>query len=346
MSVSSRPSFLLFRLAGGSLSATPELVQPTSYEPLGALEVQHVEQWIASAPDVLGERLLVLSRQFDKFDKTKNRSDILALDEAGCLVVVELKRAADPDHDLQALRYAGYCARFRVEDAIDLFVEHRKSIGQPLSADEARLALEDHVIEGALENLDEDLKPRIILVSSSFRVEVTSTCLWLREQYLMDITCIQLIPYVVAGELVLASSVLIPLPEASEYTVQRDRKLQKAKSGKGLDWSVARNVMASIPPGHWVSYQDLAVAAGGSPKAGMAVGMYLAATTDMPAGVHRVLRANGTISPGWKGSIGGPEECKQLLESEGLAFDDKGRADISKRFDFASVSDAPEGGET
>ncbi len=340
MSVSSRPSFLLFRLAGGSLSATPELIDPTSYQQVGALETQHVEQWIASAPDVLGERLIVLSRQFDKFDKTKDRSDILALDEAGRLVVVELKREADNEHDLQALRYAAYCARFRAEDAIDLFTEHRKKIDEPLTADKARLVLEDHVIDGDLENLDEDLKPRIVLVSSSFRVEVTSTCLWLREQYEMDITCVQLIPYSVAGELLLASSVLIPLPEASEYTIQRDRKLQKAKSGKKLDWSVLRQVMETIPAGRWVSYQDLAVASGGSAKAGLAVGMYLAATTDMPEGVHRVLRSNGTISPGWQGTVGGPEECRQLLESEGLTFDDKGRADLSKRFDFAAVDEA------
>lgn len=309
---------------------------------MGVLEVQHIERWIASAPDVLGERLLVLSRQFNKFDKTKDRSDILALDESSRLVVVELKRDADAAHDLQALRYAAYCARFGVDDAVELLVEYRKAIGSPVTPDDARVVLEEHVVDGALENLDEDLKPRIILVSSSFRVEVTSTCLWLREQYEMDITCIQLVPYVVAGQLVLASSVLIPLPEASEYTVQRDKKLQKAQAGKKLDWSVLRRVMATIPHGHWVSYQELAVASGGSSKAGMAVGMYLAATTDMPAGVHRVLRSNGTISPGWQGSVGGPEECRLLLEGEGLTFDDKGRADSSKRFDFASVSDAPE----
>jgi alkylated DNA nucleotide flippase Atl1 len=81
-----------------------------------------------------------------------------------------------------------------------------------------------------------------------------------------------------------------------------------------------------------MSYQDLAVAAGGSPGAGMAVGQYLAKTEGMPESVHRVLRSDGTISPGWVGEIGGPQECRALLESEGLVFDERGRADPSRRW--------------
>jgi alkylated DNA nucleotide flippase Atl1 len=313
------------------VEGVPQKVDPTSFQALGALELQHVEKWIATAPDVLGERLLVISKQFAKFDKAKDRLDILALDESGRLVVVELKREADASHDLQGIRYAAYCAGFGLEDVTDLYVEHRGKQGAPITREAAREELARHVIDGDVEQLDEDLKPRIILVSKSFRVEVTSTCLWLREQYEMEISCIQLVPYQVEGEILLASSVLIPLPEAAAYTVQRDRKLRKATSKK-VNWDVLRQVMAAIPAGHWMSYQDLAVAAGGTPGAGMAVGQYLARSEDYPEGVHRVLRANGSISPAWEGVIGGPDDCRALLESEGLTFDDSGRADPARRW--------------
>jgi hypothetical protein len=54
--------------------------------------VQHIEKWLAAVPELLGEELLVVTTQFAGFDKTKERSDILALDRAARLVVIELKR--------------------------------------------------------------------------------------------------------------------------------------------------------------------------------------------------------------------------------------------------------------
>jgi hypothetical protein len=66
-----------------------------SFTDVGALEVQHLERWIAAKPELLGERLLVITTQFAGFDRTRDRSDILALDEAGKLVVIELKRESE-----------------------------------------------------------------------------------------------------------------------------------------------------------------------------------------------------------------------------------------------------------
>ncbi len=149
----------------------------------------------------------------------------------------------------------------------------------------------------------------------------------------MDITCVELVPYKVGEQLLLSSSVRIPLPEASEYTVKRDHKRQKAASEGKIDWAKAMAVMAEIPPGHWMSYQDLAVAAGGSPRAGMAMGQYLARRDSLPPNcVHRVLRSDGRISEGFEGEIGGPDDVKALLESEGLTFDLLGRADPDVRW--------------
>nr|WP_282600154.1 MGMT family protein [Patulibacter sp. SYSU D01012] len=115
--------------------------------------------------------------------------------------------------------------------------------------------------------------------------------------------------------------------------MQREAKRAKAQSEQKVDWAKAYEIMARIPPGRWMSYQDLAVAAGGTARGGLPVGQYLAKATDLPPNcVHRVLRKTGQVSPSWAGDIGGPEEARALLESEGLTFDARGRADATKRW--------------
>ena len=55
---------------------------------------------------MLGEKLLIIGRQVG-LDGGKDQIDLLALDEEGALVVVELKRdLIGGDADLQGLRYA------------------------------------------------------------------------------------------------------------------------------------------------------------------------------------------------------------------------------------------------
>jgi RecB family endonuclease NucS len=55
-------------------------------------ERAHIQEWIRQAPEVLGEDLLVVSMEFDRFKQSADRLDLLALDRKGNLVVVELKR--------------------------------------------------------------------------------------------------------------------------------------------------------------------------------------------------------------------------------------------------------------
>ncbi len=164
-------------------------------------------------------------------------------------------------------------------------------------------------------------------------MELTATVLWLRENYDLDISCVELVPYKLGSSLLLSSSVRIPLPEAADYTVKRDHKRQTSRPAKHIDFDRAKEIMAEIPPGYWMSYQQLAVAAGGSPAAGMAMGQYLAREVDLPPQcVHRVLRSDRTVSDQWEGEIGGPEEARALLENEGLSFDELGRADAGRRW--------------
>jgi len=336
MNIASRPSSLLFEMPGEDLSGTPEPVAPVSFSDVGALEVQHIERWVTAKPDLLGEQLLVITTQFSGFDKTRDRPDVLALDEAGKLVVIELKRESDSRQDLQALRYAAYSATLGIDDLVELFIAQRSRHGEELTEAEAREAFADHAAEADVDELDEDEKPRIILVAKEFPVGVTATCLWLRENYELDISCIQLMPYMLDGRLLIASSVLIPLPEASVYTVQRDRKRQRSKSRQRIDWGVVKEIVASIPPGHWMSYQDVAVAAGGTPGAAMALGTGLRNRDEIVDGVFRVLNRKGKVSTRWTAKHSDlPEDAAAVrarLEDEGLTFDAQGRANPTRRW--------------
>ena len=94
-------------------SNSNEIVQlvPKSFSELGFTERGHLQEWIAKMPESLGGELLIIRKEFDGFDKTRERLDLLALDKQGDLVVIENK-LDDSGRDVvwQALKYASYCS--------------------------------------------------------------------------------------------------------------------------------------------------------------------------------------------------------------------------------------------
>ena len=62
-----------------------------------------------------------------------------------------------------------------------------------------------------------------VLAADDFGPEVTATVLWLRS-FGLDARCVRLTPYRLGADLVVESSALIPLPEAEEYLVRRQKK--------------------------------------------------------------------------------------------------------------------------
>ena len=84
---------------------------------LGFRERDHLQEWIAKNPAMLGEELLIIQKEFAEFDKTRERLDLLALDKKGNLVIIENKRDdSGADVAWQALKYASYCSTFTKED--------------------------------------------------------------------------------------------------------------------------------------------------------------------------------------------------------------------------------------
>jgi len=200
-----------------------EPCKETNLKAHSLLERQDLEKWFENYPEMLGEDLLILTTEYDRFDKTSERLDLLALDKDGSLVVIELKRDDSGKYvDLQALKYAAYCSTLRLQDVTALFQKYLIQSGKQMTQEEAQQSILDFIENDEFEEINE--KPRIILVSREFRPEVTACVLWLRK-FGVDITCVKLSPYELNdGNIALDSSVLIPLPEAKEFMVQAEKK--------------------------------------------------------------------------------------------------------------------------
>ena len=84
-----------------------EPIEKTSFRAVGIKERKDLQEWIAKNPEVLGEELLIIQKEFDGFSDTHERLDLLALDKQGNLVVIENK-LDDSGRDVvwQVLKYA------------------------------------------------------------------------------------------------------------------------------------------------------------------------------------------------------------------------------------------------
>jgi hypothetical protein len=187
------------------------------------LERRDLEKWIEERPELLGEELLVLTTEYDKFDKTSERLDLLALDKDGVLVIVELKRDdSGKTVELQAIKYAAYCSTMTLEQVIDLHLSYCLKKKTNLNREDIRKKISEFIENEEFKEIND--KPRIFIVSKEFRPEVTASVLWLRS-FGIDITCVKLTPYHLdASTVVFESGILIPLPEAKDFIIQVERK--------------------------------------------------------------------------------------------------------------------------
>jgi hypothetical protein len=204
-------------------NANVTAVSPTSFFALSIWERRNIQEWIRKSPEILGEPLLILSMEFDRFSNSNDRLDLLALDEDGNLVVIELKRdSAAGLADLQAIRYAAMVSSMTVEMVLPYFVSYRaKYCGHQMSHTEARDEIRSFVKAEDFSELSS--KPRIILCSEGFSPEITTTVLWLRQSSI-DITCVKITPYHFNGQSVIVPNIIIPLQEAKEYLIEIQTK--------------------------------------------------------------------------------------------------------------------------
>lgn len=200
-----------------------EQCKETQFRSHGLLERQDLAKWIEQYPIILGEDLLIITSEYDRFDKTSERLDFLGVDKECNLVVIEIKLDdSGKNVDLQAIKYAAYCSTLRFIDIVDMYIKYQKQKGVIFTIESAKQTILEFLDNSDFEELND--RPRIILVAKEFRPEVTASVLWLRK-FGIDISCVKWDPYELSEEyMAINSSVLIPLPEAKDYVIQVEKK--------------------------------------------------------------------------------------------------------------------------
>lgn len=250
----------LYTVSGSS--ATP--AERTTLTEAGLLERQHLQEWVLSHPEILGEEVLVITFEFDRWmtgvgTATWERLDVLGLDRTGRLVVAELKRDRASDAVVvQALNYAAMVSRFNLDLLAEAF--HERPGGQQSAVEPL-----DELRAWAPELSDDTLAPpRIVLVAEDFGPVTTNTAMFLIEQGL-DLRLVRVQLYRMANDsLALTVSQLLPVPDAEEFMVrprsaaptQRATRAAAVRRASIPDRLVAAEVFAEgdelrivVPPG-------------------------------------------------------------------------------------------------
>ena len=231
-------------------------VAETSFGQEGVLERDHLQKMLRDQPDVLEKGLLIIAEEFSDWEDSGRRIDLLGLDDGGRLVVIELKRGDTGSHmDLQAIRYAAMVANMTNEKAIETYqayLDKRASEkGESEEADDAETRIREHLgTMGEAPGINTET-PRIILASENFGKEVTTCVMWLNESWSSaegpEIKCIRLQPHRNGNEILIETSIVIPLPEASEYRIRLAQRKEEAREQRAMEQSSGKS--REIPGG-------------------------------------------------------------------------------------------------
>ncbi|MGL1206741.1 DUF4268 domain-containing protein [Vibrio parahaemolyticus] len=214
-------------------------VKTKKFSDLGFTERKHLQEWVAHQPDALGEELLIIQKEFDGFDDTRERLDLLALDKDGNLVIIENK-LDDSGRDVvwQALKYASYCASLTKGQIVDIYQQYLDRY-ELIQGERDLLNQPQNAVQRICEFLDapdlDEIKlnlgnsQRLMLVAANFRKEVTSTALWLLGQGI-SIQCFKVTPYALDEQLLINIDQIIPTPEAKELMIGINAKEAEEKT--------------------------------------------------------------------------------------------------------------------
>ncbi len=200
------------------------------FKDLKIRERENLQEWIAKNPEMLGEDLLIIQKEFDGFNDTHERLDLLAIDKYGGLVIIENK-LDDSGRNVvwQAIKYTSYCSTLTNSQIINIYQAYIDSQGTDEDAKENLLEFLEKDEDELLLNKNDQ---RIIFVANKYRKEVTSTVLWLINHNI-QIQCFRAIPYSMGDNLFLQMEQIIPLPETKEYMIDamEKEKEERTKSG-------------------------------------------------------------------------------------------------------------------
>jgi len=203
-------------------------IKSCTFSELKFREREHLQEWLENTPEAFGEELLFIQKEFDGFDDTRERLDLLAIDKQGDLVIIENK-LDDTGKDVtwQVLKYASYCSSLSKQQIREIYQSYLDRKGGNESAESS---ISDFLDAEDFREIQLNKAQRIILVSGNYRKEVTSTVLWLLQKYNLKIQCFKATPFSFGDQILLNIEQIIPVHEVEEYTIKMAEKAQEEQS--------------------------------------------------------------------------------------------------------------------
>lgn len=201
-------------------------LEEKTFSELGFKEREHLQEWIAKDPSCLGEELLIIQKEFDGFQETRERLDLLAVDKQGNLVIIENKLDdSGKDVTWQVIKYASYCSSLSKEDLRNIYQQYLKTINSDSSAEESLaefLGKEDY----SEVLINQGSGQRIMMIAGKFRKEVTSTVIWLMN-FNIRVQCFKVTPFTFGEQLFLNFDQILPVKDAQDYSISMASKAQE-----------------------------------------------------------------------------------------------------------------------
>jgi len=205
-------------------------IKLNTFHDCGFKERGDLQEWIVKNPAILGEDLLIIQKEFDDFDDTSERIDLLALDKSGSVVVIENK-LDDTGKDVtwQALKYVSYCSTLSKQQIKDIYQSYLDKSSPSENAEEniVEFFRGKPFNEISLNENDQ----RMILVAGNFRKEVTSTVMWMLNHG-VKAQCFKVAPYKYKGEILIDIEQIIPVKEAEDYIIKIAYKTREEKAAE------------------------------------------------------------------------------------------------------------------
>lgn len=203
-----------------------QALNKTTFSALGFKERANLQEWIADNPEALGEKLLIIQKEFSGFSDTFERLDLLALDKDGNIVVIENK-LDDSGRDVtwQAMKYAAYCSTLTKDQIEEIYQGYLASKNIEIAASQLLANFFEDTGYSEL-NLNTRGSQRIILIAANFRKEVTSTVLWLMN-FNIQLQCFKVVPYELNSQYFLTLDQIIPTKDTQDYVISMASKTQE-----------------------------------------------------------------------------------------------------------------------
>ncbi len=201
-------------------------IQKATFSQLHYKERENLQERIDKNPNIFGEELLIIQKEFDWFSDTKERLDLLAIDKLWNLIIIENK-LDDTWRDViwQAMKYASYCSTLRKDQIISIYQDYLNKYNK---WEDAKDMLNNFFEDTNFEEIEFNKiqSQRIIFVAANYRKEVTSTALWLMS-YWLNIQCFKTTIFKQNEQHFLTFDQIIPVKEAEDYIISMANKQQE-----------------------------------------------------------------------------------------------------------------------